>query len=153
MPVLTDLPILLQDRPGIAARVGAAIGSAGINIEGVCGLARGGQGILHVPVADEQADAARASLEKDAVTVADERDVWVMECADRPGELGRVMRRLADAEISADLIYLTTDGGDRSDRVRSGQSAVQRGSCLTASMASTAVRFSSDERSPGSAPR
>lgn len=110
MPVQTDLLVLLQDRPGIAARVGGALGSAGINIEGVCGLARGGQGILHVLVADEQAASARASLEMGGMTVADERDVWVMECADRPGELGRLMRRLADAEISADLIYLTTDG-------------------------------------------
>ncbi|HYA00487.1 MAG TPA: ACT domain-containing protein [Candidatus Binatia bacterium] len=110
MPVETDLLILIEDRPGIAARAGDALGRAGINIEGVCGIAHGGQGILHILVPDERSRAARAALEEARLTVAGERDVWVMECADRPGELGRVMRLLADEGISTDLVYLTTAG-------------------------------------------
>jgi hypothetical protein len=110
LPVQTDLLVLLEDRPGIASRVGDALGRAGINIEGVCGLARGGLGILHVLLADELAEAARQALEDDGLRVEDERDVWVMDIADRPGALGEVMRRLAEAEVSADLIYLATGG-------------------------------------------
>ena len=110
MPVQTDLLVLIEDRPGIAARVGEVLGRAGINIDGVCGIARGGMGILHVLLEDAQAASARDTLEAGGVQIIEERDVWVVECADRPGELGRVMRRLADAEVSADLIYVTTGG-------------------------------------------
>lgn len=110
MSVQTDFLVLIEDRPGIAARVGEVLGRAGINIDGTCGITRGGMGILHVLLADTQAESARAALEADGVDVAEERDVLVVECADRPGELGRLMRRLADADVSADLIYLTTAG-------------------------------------------
>ena len=110
MAVETDLLVLLEDRPGIAARVGEVLGRAGINIEGVLGLAHGGQGLVHVLVPDQSTEHARRALEAAGLEVAEERDVWVMECPDRPGELGRVMRRLADAEVSADLVYLTTAG-------------------------------------------
>jgi len=110
MPVQTDLLVLLEDRPGIVARVGRTLGRAGINIEGVCGIARGGQGILHILLADDEAESAREALDADGIQVAEERDVWVLECSDRPGELGRVMHQLAVAEINADLAYLTTTG-------------------------------------------
>ena len=110
MPVQTDLLVLLEDQPGIVARVGRILGRAGINIEGLCGIARGGQGILHILLADDEAQGARDALEADGIQVAEERDVWVLDCPDRPGELGRIMHQLAVAEINADLAYLTTGG-------------------------------------------
>jgi hypothetical protein len=44
--------------------------------------------------------------------VADEREVLVFDVEDKPGTLGELARRLADASVNIDLAY-TTFGGVR----------------------------------------
>jgi hypothetical protein len=46
-----NLTIELEDKPGILAELGEALGRAGINIEGFCGYASGGTGVVHLLVA------------------------------------------------------------------------------------------------------
>ena len=110
MPMQTDFMVVLEDRPGMVARVGEAMGRAGVNVEGVCALISEGMGVLHVLVPDGRADDARAALESEGLEIRTLRSVWVEQCPDRPGELGRLMRRLAIADVNCDLIYLTTTG-------------------------------------------
>lgn len=102
-----DLTIALEDRPGIVAELGEALGGAGINIEGFCGYASGGQGIVHLLV--EDAGAARGALEGAGFTVQDERDVVVIDVEDRPGALGVIARRISNAEVNLNLAYLATN--------------------------------------------
>lgn len=118
----TDLKITLDDQPGELARLGEALGNAGINIEGVVGVTTGGQGEIHVLV--EDVDAARSALDGAGIAVDDAREVVVVDCADAPGELGRVSRRLADAGVNITLAYLATStrlvvGADDLDAARS----------------------------------
>lgn len=107
-----DLTIMLRNVPGTIADVAEAMGQAGINIEGVCGFPAGfpagSEGIVHILV--EDAGAARAAAEKAGYEVRGERDVLVSEIQDRPGALGEVTRKLADAGINVDLIYATANG-------------------------------------------
>jgi hypothetical protein len=110
MAIQTDVTVVLEDRPGMVARVGEALGGAGINIQGVCALTSRGEGLIHVLVDDGQADAAEGALEQAGLRVHTIRDVWVEQCPDRPGEIGRLMRRLAAEDINLDLVYLTTTG-------------------------------------------
>lgn len=110
MPMQTDFMVVLEDRPGMVARVGEAMGRAGVNVEGVCALISEGMGILHVLLPDGEVDAARAALDSDGLEIGTVRSVWVEQCPDRPGEMGRLMRRLASADVNCDLIYLTTTG-------------------------------------------
>jgi hypothetical protein len=110
MAIQTDVMVVLEDRPGLMARVGESLGDAGINIEGVCALASRGEGLIHVLVDDSDGDAARRALESSGLEVHTIRDVWVEQCPDRPGELGRLMRRLASGDLNLDLVYLTTTG-------------------------------------------
>jgi hypothetical protein len=116
-----NLTIALEDRPGILAELGEALGGAGINIEGFCGYASGGRGILHLLVDD--AAAARAALERAGIEVQDERDVVVVDIEDRPGALGVIARRIANAGVSLNLAYLGTNtrlvlSGDDLESVR-----------------------------------
>jgi hypothetical protein len=101
-----DLTILLEDRPGTMADVGEALGKASVNIEGLCGFPCEGRGIGHVLV--EDAAAARYALEEIGIEVRHERQVLVLQIADRPGALGEVSRRMADAGVNIDLVYLAT---------------------------------------------
>lgn len=101
-----DLTVILQDRPGTLATAAEALGKAGVNIEGNCGFPCGGEGVWHVLV--EDAAAARKALQSAGFTVRAERDVLVVEVPDRPGELGKAARRIANTGANIDLVYLTT---------------------------------------------
>jgi hypothetical protein len=116
-----NLMIELEDKPGILAELGEALGRAGINIEGFCGYASGGTGVVHLLV--DNAAAARGALEGAGISVQAERDVVVVEIDDRPGALGVIARRISNANVSLDLAYLATNtrlvlGADDLDRVR-----------------------------------
>ena len=63
----SDLAVTVDDRPGVLAGVGEAIGRAGINISGVCGVAAGDGSVVHLLV-DDPAE-TRAALEGDRKSV------------------------------------------------------------------------------------
>lgn len=105
----TDLTISVDDRPGGLASVGEALGAAGINIEGLCGLGMEGRGIIHVCVQDGAA--ARAALESAGLKVEGEADAILMDPiqgSDDPGSLGTMARRIADAGINVRVLYVAT---------------------------------------------
>ena len=108
----TDLTVILQDRPGELARLGEVAGTAGVNIQGLAAFTGEGRGIVHVLIDDGALDAARAALKEARLGIADEREVLVVDVADRPGSLGELARTLARANVNEDLAY-TTFGGVR----------------------------------------
>ncbi len=101
-----DLTVILDDRPGTLATLTEALGKAGINIEGLCGFPSEGKGVIHILVQD--AAAARRAAEAAGFTVRGEREVLVLDVQDRPGEVGRITRRIANAGVNIDLIYVAT---------------------------------------------
>jgi len=102
---MKDLTVTLENRPGSLAELGAATGSAGINIEGVWGSTEGGQSTIHILVDD--AAATRAALSEAGMEVSGERDVLVVDIEDRPGAMGEVARRVGDAGANIELVYTT----------------------------------------------
>lgn len=105
----TDFTITVEDRPGGVASIGEALGAAGVNIEGVCGLGFEGRGLIHVCVME--AAAARQALESAGLKVEGEADAILTETvpgADQPGTLGSMTRRIADAGINIRALYLAT---------------------------------------------
>jgi len=103
---MQDLTIKLENRPGTLALLGETLGNAGINIEGGCGVADAGAGTVHILVNDAQL--AREALSDAGIEASGERDVEVVSVVDQPGEMGRHLRRIADAGVNVDLFYLAT---------------------------------------------
>lgn len=101
-----DLTVLLEDRPGTLADLGEALGAAGINIDGMCGFPCEGRGVIHILV--EDASEARQALEDAGLSVETEREVLLFEAEDRPGTLGEIARKLAEAGVNIELIYKST---------------------------------------------
>jgi hypothetical protein len=60
-----------------------------------------------VLVAD--ASAGRSALESAGLTVSGEREVVVLDVEDRPGVVGEVARKVADAGLNIELVYLATN--------------------------------------------
>jgi len=100
-----DITVKLEDKPGTLAALGEVLGEAEVNIDGICGVPCKGEGLLHILVQDPIL--ARSVLESSGFTISDERAVLLLNIIDRPGELGGIARRLADANINIDLLYLT----------------------------------------------
>lgn len=103
-----DLTVILQNVPGTIADVAEALGKAGVNIDGGCGFPAGDEGIFHILV--EDAAGARTAAEQAGYEVRSERDVLVTDIQNRPGALGEITRKIANAGINVDLIYLTASG-------------------------------------------
>ena len=101
-----DLILTLEDRPGALAKMGEALGQAGVNIDGICGVTFEGMGMIHILVDDPVK--ARRALEVAEIPVVREQDVLVLKLEDRPGELGNIARRLANAGVNIHFAYLAT---------------------------------------------
>jgi hypothetical protein len=106
----TDLTISVDDRPGGLASIGEALGGAGINIEGLCGHALDGRGMVHVCVQDGAA--ARAALEAAGIKVEGEADAILgepVQGADQAGTMAPMARAVAEAGINVQAVYLATN--------------------------------------------
>jgi hypothetical protein len=104
----SDLTLYLDDAPGELARLGAVLGSAGVNIDGFCAVTSGGgQSEIHLLVDD--AGPAFDALSAAGIEVATEEEVVVVPVSDSPGVLGDVSRKLGDARVNITLAYLATD--------------------------------------------
>ncbi len=122
--MMWDLTVKLENQPGTIADLGEALGAAGINIHGVCGFPCEGAGIIHVLVDDP--DASKEAFAAAELEAGSERPVLVIDLEDRPGELGKHARRMADAGVNVDLLYLTADsrlvfGVDDLDKAKAAQ--------------------------------
>ena len=105
---MRDLAILLDDRPGALAELGAALGAAGVSVEGGGAWVVDGRGVAHFLVAD--ADRARRALEGAGMRVLAVREVVVQRLAqDVPGHLGALTRRMADAGVNIEVLYSDHD--------------------------------------------
>ncbi|TFH34839.1 MAG: amino acid-binding ACT domain-containing protein [Anaerolineales bacterium] len=100
-----DLTVRLEHKLGTLAALGEALGADGVNIDGICGVTTEGEGLLHLLVEDPEI--ARRSIEKRGFDLEFERRVLLVDIINQPGELGGIARRLADAGLSIDLLYLT----------------------------------------------
>jgi hypothetical protein len=104
----TDLTVGLINRPGTLAQASDALGRAGVNIEGACGFVSGEQAVYHVLV--EDLERARRSLIDAGFEIQEERQVALTPIENRPGAAAALLRRIADAGLNVDLLYMTADG-------------------------------------------
>lgn len=103
----TEFSVILRDEPGTLARLGGALGDAGVNIEAIAG--RSGEGASRVQFVCDAPARAAASLEAAGIKYAT-RDVIVVRVFDEPGTLGDVALVMSRAGINIDSIYVTTRG-------------------------------------------
>jgi len=98
---------LETDEPGELARVARALSDAGINVAAATALGRGQRAELHMLVPHPEA-VRHALAVVHSVSITREREVVVVECDDRPGELADLTSKIAAAGINLDLVYVAT---------------------------------------------
>jgi hypothetical protein len=106
----TDLTVILEHQPGELARLAEITGEVGVSIRGLAAFTGEGRGVVHLLLDDEVVARCREALEQTGIGIADQREVLVVDIEDRPGALGELARRLADANVNVELAY-TIFGG------------------------------------------
>ncbi len=99
-----DLAIALEDRPGALAEMGEALGRASVSIEGG-GVFHGNAHFLF-----HDAEAATRALRDAGIRVERVSEVVTLRLRQaEPGQLGRIARRMADANINIEIQYSDHD--------------------------------------------
>ena len=108
---MKDLSIVLDHQPGALARLGQALGRAGVSVEGGGAWVVGGLGHAHFLVHDAAATKAEAALADAGIHIAAVRDVLVQRLRqDVPGQLGALCGRMAEAGVNIEVLYSDHDG-------------------------------------------
>jgi len=102
----TDLVIEVDNEPGALARVASAVSDGGVNLAAATCTSPGERAQLHILV--KHPEAAKHALGTAGVTITGEREVVVVEATDRPGELADLARKIAEAGVDLDLVYVAT---------------------------------------------
>lgn len=102
-----------DDRPGILAEIGELLGRAEVNIETLAATNVDGKGVIHL-VVDDGEDAAEV-LAANGFEVQGSRAVLTATIEDRPGELGRYCRRLAEAGVAISSAYVGKKTGGETE--------------------------------------
>ena len=100
---MTEFTVRLANRPGMLAMLAERIASAGVNLEALAAYGTGEEGTVHLMVDD--AATARSVLRR-AGLAFDEREVLATTLPHQPGAVAAMARRLADAGVNIEAIYL-----------------------------------------------
>jgi hypothetical protein len=100
---MEQITILVEDKPGALADICEAFGRNGINIKSISAEGLGEAGIIRIIT--EDVNTAKRALERDGYshTIS---EIVPIRLADKPGELGKVTRKLADEDINIQYIYI-----------------------------------------------
>lgn len=97
----------LENRPGELARLGEALGERGINITAIGGAGSGGGGIGLIT----NDEAGTRDVLKGAGISAREIGLVSVSLEQKPGTLGELARKLADAGVNIELLLGTGMSG------------------------------------------
>jgi hypothetical protein len=102
-----DVVIECDNKPGELAAAAAAISDAGVNIAAATCLGHGDRTELHILV--PHPEPVHHALAISHLAITREREVVAVEIDDdRPGVLADLARKVADAGINVDLVYVAT---------------------------------------------
>src|SRR6476469_5612898 len=102
-----DLVIDIENTPGSLARVATAVSDAGVNLAAATCIGNGERAELHILV--KHPEAAKHSLATAQLAVTREREVVVVDVEeDAPGVLADLARKIAQAGVNLDLVYIAT---------------------------------------------
>jgi len=101
---VSEFVIKVEDRPGSLALLTEVIGKAGVNINAIAGLKSEGKGIIQLTV-DRNKETVQAL--QSANFKYETRELFEVKLQDKPGQLAKLTRSLADAGINVTCLYIT----------------------------------------------
>ena len=111
---MKEVTIITENRVGTLAGIAEMLGGVGINIEAISAYEHEGKAVFRLLTADPTT--AKKTLEKGpgikGISVA---DVIVLKLINRPGELGKITRKLANRGINLESLYIVSRGNEHTE--------------------------------------
>ena len=95
------------DRPGVLGSITDLLARSGINLLGI--TVEGGGGTAFIRLVAEQEGKVKSTLEKEGFSVF-ETSAFVVDVANRPGELARLAKALGEEGVNIQSIYGASEG-------------------------------------------
>ncbi len=100
---MRELTIVTENKVGALADICEALGNNGINISSISAHGYREMGVVRLVTSDETS--AKHALEKLGMKVM-AGDLLVVKVSDKPGELAKLTRKLANSDVNIEGIYL-----------------------------------------------
>lgn len=107
---MKQLTILTENRVGALADVCTELANSGVNIRAVNAQGQGDYGVIRLVTEDEVT--SKKALEKLGFRVS-VSDIIVITMPDRPGELAKIARKLSNAGVDVECVYILGKEGDK----------------------------------------
>jgi hypothetical protein len=108
MPKVTQIVVTLQNKPGTAAQLCSTLRDVGVNISALDAAAIAGRGKVRLLV--DNPDKAKDALKAAKIRFSEEEAIAI-ELDNRPGALGDIAQKLAQAKINIKYAYATSAEG------------------------------------------
>ena len=106
--IAIQLSVFLANKPGTLAKVCDALAGAGINISALTISDTADHAVVRMVLSDSTRGLA---IFEERGVLAIESKVLMIENSNKPGSLGRIAARLAEAKINIEYAYLATSPG------------------------------------------
>ncbi len=103
---MKELRFSVENQPGALAKVAAAFGEEKVNIDGISGTGTGDTGLICL-VTDDPGK-AHSVLQKLGLAF-EEKEAVVMDIPNHPGELGKLLDRLARGGLNVESAYAAVE--------------------------------------------
>ena len=105
---LKEFDVYVQNKPGELAKVCELLGNQGVNIKAISSERAHERPMVKIVTDDETT--TKSALARSGIGY-DLRDVISVKMPDRPGELGRISRKLARSMVNVESIYILGKDG------------------------------------------
>lgn len=101
---MREITVVAKNGVGSLASVAEALGSIGVNIEAISAYAQDNKAVFRVLTNDVTSAVKTLSKLPDVRVI--ESDIILIKMLNRPGELGKITRKLANNAVNLESVYI-----------------------------------------------
>lgn len=101
---MKEITIKAENRVGVLADVAELLGGLGVNIEAISAYSTDNNAIFRI-VTNDSTTAMKHLAKLPGLTLSED-DIIVLEMQNRPGELGKITRKLANKGVNLESVYI-----------------------------------------------
>jgi len=102
---MKEITVVVDNRIGTLANIAEALGGAGVNIEAVSAYGQGINAVFRF-VTKDPTSAKRVLDKVPGIRETAISDILVVKMANRPGELGKITRKLSNRKVDLESVYI-----------------------------------------------
>jgi len=103
---MKEITVVAANDVGSLAQVAETLGSVGVNIEAISAYGQDGKAVFRI-ITSDVATATKALSRLTGVDVR-EADAIIYKMMNRPGELGKITRKLANKSVNLESLYIVS---------------------------------------------